>query len=347
MNHVDQNTSTQTSLVGAISTCAEDDSSDNHLSPLPMIVWLRGDESYAGEFSLDAEAVMESIGIKRSRLTQISGRELRVGRIRVDRYIRPMYRSCDVQEYKSWTRASASHSKSSTILKEAADELRSGSKELADQFLVKLGDVHQSIEAALKDVCSETYEIQKNASQLMQEQMTHNRQSFEASSQSVIESIEAPMSQIVEGVQKALESNQLQDISTELERLSHMQVATEQQQKILEQLREQTSSLNTNIDTLGVRQNSLDQQGAETFQVLFESTGQIKESLEQHSRFNRKVAEALTKIIELQRDLSMVCNATHRAVSTKQGMVVTSAKGAKLLPYRLRQTMKRSKRTGI
>src|SRR5438045_3561626 len=50
---------------------------------LPMLVWLRGDESYCGDFCLDADQVMVRLGIKRSRLTQISGRELRVGRMRM------------------------------------------------------------------------------------------------------------------------------------------------------------------------------------------------------------------------------------------------------------------------
>ena len=62
---------------------------------------------------------MHALGIKRSRLTQISGRDLRVGRVRVDRYIRPVYRSNDIEKYLAWTRATASHQKSSDAIKTA------------------------------------------------------------------------------------------------------------------------------------------------------------------------------------------------------------------------------------
>src|SRR5262245_8088354 len=94
------------------------------LADLPMIVWLRGDEPYCGDFVLEADAVMTQLGIRRSRLTQISGRELRVGRIRRGRYVMPVYRQTDVDSYRGWTRATASHLKSSTLLQDAADSLK-------------------------------------------------------------------------------------------------------------------------------------------------------------------------------------------------------------------------------
>lgn len=90
----------------------------------PMIVWLRGDEPWFSQFDMDAEAVMKAVGIKRSRLTQIAGRDLRVGRVRVDRYIRPVFRSIDVARYLDQTRATASHQKSSAAIKTAADSLQ-------------------------------------------------------------------------------------------------------------------------------------------------------------------------------------------------------------------------------
>lgn len=100
---------------------------EGHYDPaatdFPMIVWLRGDESWFAEFNMDADGVMKTLGIKRSRLTQISGRDLRVGRVRVDRYIRPIYRLVDVQQYLNWTRATASHQKSSDSIKMATDHL--------------------------------------------------------------------------------------------------------------------------------------------------------------------------------------------------------------------------------
>ena len=87
----------------------------------PMLVWLRGDEIYCEEFSLGADAVMEILGIKRSRLTQISGRELRVARRRDGRYIRPMYRPADVEDYKLNARAPMTHLKSSEVFNHTFD----------------------------------------------------------------------------------------------------------------------------------------------------------------------------------------------------------------------------------
>ena len=92
-------------------------------SDLPMVVWLTGDEPYFSDFKLDAEAVMGALNIKRSRLTQISGRELRVGRTRIDRYIRPMYREEDVQEYLTWTKPTATSKRSSEMVEQAAAAL--------------------------------------------------------------------------------------------------------------------------------------------------------------------------------------------------------------------------------
>ncbi len=90
---------------------------------LPMIINLRGDEDLVDEFNWDADQVMEFLGIKRSRLTQISGKELRVARIRRDRYLRPVYRESDVRDYQEWTRATATHQSSSRAIEQAIDSL--------------------------------------------------------------------------------------------------------------------------------------------------------------------------------------------------------------------------------
>jgi hypothetical protein len=118
--------------------------------PFPMIVWLRGDEDYCAEFSLDAEAVMEKLGIRRTRLTQISGRELRVGRIRRGRYIVPVYRPIDVTEYQQWTRATATHIKSSHVVQEAADSLRNLGEELVDRVDETVGQLTTSLEQSVR-----------------------------------------------------------------------------------------------------------------------------------------------------------------------------------------------------
>ena len=133
------------------------DSSTNHTSTapqtnkseseaLPLIVWLRGDESYADEFVVDADQTMELLGIKRSRLTQISGKELRVGRIRVDRYIRPMYRMQDILEYRNWTRATATHSRASDAINEAATKLEAHADRLTDRFDIVVQGLVQNIQ---------------------------------------------------------------------------------------------------------------------------------------------------------------------------------------------------------
>ncbi len=101
---------------------------------LPLVVWLRGDEPHCAEFVLDADEVMALLNIRRSRLTQISGRELRVGRMRRGRYVSPMYRPEDVEAYGNWTRATASHVKSSTLLSEAAEDLKRQGAGLADSI---------------------------------------------------------------------------------------------------------------------------------------------------------------------------------------------------------------------
>jgi transcription termination factor NusB len=101
------------------------------LSELPLSLWLRGDEPYYEEFSLDADAVMAELNIRRSRLTQISGKELRVARKRVGRYIAPMYRLADIQAYKAWTRPTATHQKSGDAIKEATQILGAQTAELA------------------------------------------------------------------------------------------------------------------------------------------------------------------------------------------------------------------------
>ncbi|RYZ54860.1 MAG: hypothetical protein EOP07_15250, partial [Proteobacteria bacterium] len=90
---------------------------------LPMILTLRGDENIVEEFTFDTDQAMGYLGIKRSRLNQISGRELRVARIRRDRYIRPVYRECDLKDYLEWTRATATHLSSSKAIEQAVENL--------------------------------------------------------------------------------------------------------------------------------------------------------------------------------------------------------------------------------
>jgi hypothetical protein len=108
---------------------------------LPLIVWLTGTEPWFSEFSLEADEVMAMLGIKRSRLTQIAGREIRVGRVRRGRYVSPVFRPVDVEQYLAWVRAPASHVKSAGILSDAADALKAQSEEIERRFADLRADV--------------------------------------------------------------------------------------------------------------------------------------------------------------------------------------------------------------
>jgi len=103
-------------------------------SDLPMMINFRGDEDIAKDFSFSAEQAMELLGIKRSRLNQISGRELRVARMRVDGYLRPIYRPSDVEEYLSWTRAPVTHKRSSEAIDDAVLRLENQARQIREDL---------------------------------------------------------------------------------------------------------------------------------------------------------------------------------------------------------------------
>jgi methyl-accepting chemotaxis protein len=132
------------------------DESDDESQDFPMIVWLRGEEPWFTQFDMDADAVMSALGIKRSRLTQISGKELRVGRVRMDRYIRPVYRSLDVEQYLKWTRATASHQKSSDAIKLAVDQLQLQSESIQNTLQSLTSSFTDSLKAELRDFIAES-----------------------------------------------------------------------------------------------------------------------------------------------------------------------------------------------
>lgn len=132
------------------------DELDENAEPFPMIVWLRGDEPWFSQFDMDAESVMSALGIKRSRLTQISGKDLRVGRVRMDRYIRPVYRSLDVEQYLKWTRATASHQKSSDAIKIATDHLQQQAESIQSTLANITASFSESIKAEMSAFITET-----------------------------------------------------------------------------------------------------------------------------------------------------------------------------------------------
>lgn len=135
---------------------------------LPLIVWLRGDEELVTEFTMDADAAMAFLGIKRSRLTQISGRELRVGRLRVDRYIRPVYRLQDLQAYKVWTRAPISHATSTRVIEEAREKLEHQADELSRSLAATLDSVEEQFAQTTATLGQHIDQIQSEQKQLWQ-----------------------------------------------------------------------------------------------------------------------------------------------------------------------------------
>ena len=136
--------------------------STESLEELPMVVILRGDEPYAESFCRDADYVMKKLQIKRSRLTQISGKDLRVGRIRVDRYVRPMYRDEDVEKYQSWTRSPATHKNSSQMIDLAVERLEQKSEEFALGLKDVLTDIESGVAKEIKDHIKAMVSFQKD-----------------------------------------------------------------------------------------------------------------------------------------------------------------------------------------
>lgn len=106
----------------------------------------------ASEFDCNAEQAMEYLGIKRSRLTQISGNQLPCARIKVDRYIRPMYRWSDVRSYRERLQLSVSYSKSKQEVHEASSELT----RIASDFAGTLADHRQLHKQAMDQQAQKT-----------------------------------------------------------------------------------------------------------------------------------------------------------------------------------------------
>ncbi len=122
---------------------------------LPMQLWLRGDETIADEFQLEADAVMERLGIKRSRLTQIAGKELRVARTRRGRYVVPVFREVDVEEYLHKSRTPATHLNAKNAIEGAARDLREWGESLSDDLRKLPSEVVASLEQPLNQMFKE------------------------------------------------------------------------------------------------------------------------------------------------------------------------------------------------
>lgn len=145
---------------------------------LPMVVWLRGDEPYCDSFSLNADQVMAELGVRRSRLTQISGRELRVGRRRDGRYIRPMFRPEDVEAYKSWSRAPATQAKSHHLVQEILDRMERDLNSFAELRDDLFSDFQKHIAPELTRIQSELSWQLKTLSQYFDAQILDMKERF-------------------------------------------------------------------------------------------------------------------------------------------------------------------------
>lgn len=192
----------------------------------PMLIWLRGDEPICEEFNLDAETVMAELGIKRSRLTQIAGKELRVARMRVGRYVRPVFRRADVEQYKSWIRATASHMKSSRAIEEAAAKLEQETSTLADKVAgaahaeiaamnERMLHLHQSSQRLMADF---TAEMLLNMQHLRDDFLQHQRhqdhmvQSSIEGGLTTIEKSTHALKQAIQGRLQAMSTQQLAEM---------------------------------------------------------------------------------------------------------------------------------------
>lgn len=177
-----------------------------------MVMFLRGDEDCFGQFSLNADEVMTRLGIKRSRLNQISGKDLRVGRTRIDRYIKPVYRPEDVEAYSRWTRPTATHKSSSKLMEDArarlvgqGQELVSGFKEQVASMGIELrrqaarqelwerrnliqrsGQLQRTLQSFIRPVLASTRKVHAECSKHFAE-LLHNIKKFEEIKQSVNE----------------------------------------------------------------------------------------------------------------------------------------------------------------
>ncbi len=180
----------------AMITSSEDQnlSASQNSNELPLIVWVRGDEPYATEFFLEADDVIALLGIKRSRLTQISGRELRVGRRRVGRYIRPFYREIDVMAYKEWTRPTAAHVKSKEFVDHALQQLQGLGSYLQENLMTDFAELKLKAEGLwdsgqnlqkLEKVRFETLLSQNRVNQICLQQLQQQQEQLQDTGKSL------------------------------------------------------------------------------------------------------------------------------------------------------------------
>ena len=176
---------------------------------------------------------MTELGIKRSRLNQISGHELRVGKRRIDRYMRPYYRRVDIMAYKDRTRSAVTKQQSSKALIEAAQLIE-----------VRIKALLQSTDQQLQQTLN--YSIRQLRSELMhfflQQDGLKQQQTMVAQQEKIIGAIESICHLVREN--SAMESigklqqlivQHFHDVQQLLKEQSEVLSSLHQQQQTLEQ----------------------------------------------------------------------------------------------------------------
>lgn len=292
--------SEQAGLVGA--TAASEPENQENKETLPMVVWLKGDEDYADAFCLDAEAAMKELGIRRSRLTQISGKELRVGRIRIDRYVRPVYRPIDIAEYKKWTRATATHMRSSSVLDSAAKDLQKSAEEMEARIQTGLEDMAHSLRTQIEEFEGRL----NNHGEVTAETVIENVQSQLGELKSTISHIETSLYDEWSQVKEGLDVLTAEDLDVSMSKVNFGIDGLKDDQVKINDLMGKLVQLLTPLEEIREHLtqdlHEISPAISEIYTMLFESAAHTKESLEGQARFNRKMAETLGKIIECQRE---------------------------------------------
>lgn len=227
---------------------------------LPMIVHLRGEESYFSQFSLSAEQVMAMLGVKRSRLTQISGRDLRVGKARIDHYLRPIFRPCDVEAYLDTVRPASTHKKSSEVLDQAREKLEHETLRLSSILTESLRDQSDELRVYGQQLAQKQNQLCHNLASLQQsrdEAQSNDLWELKSGQQldrkilrSQAEQQALAFSQIQEQLKKlSSESMYVKEATLEL------LVLAQSAQKALLELRQQQLQLTLDLKGLGEKQN--------------------------------------------------------------------------------------------
>lgn len=233
---------------------------------LPLVLWLRGDEAIVEEFTVDADTAMRTLGIRRSRLNQISGRELRVGRIRIDKYVRPVYRPADLEAYLTATRPSVSHQKSAKAIDIAVDRLDHQRNELFEQFQQFRDVLTESIQQALTREQKTILNQLAASMDLLREDAKNLQQSLARSAhenkqlQQQVNHLQATMQQLQQWhqTQTAVQLERLQQMEQNWQQL--LVAGQKQQQAAQAQVLKQGQSLQAALTTLTARYESLEQQ---------------------------------------------------------------------------------------